>query len=154
MGCPTILFLETPWLISYPQKPCKSNHSDCHPPMSIVFLVTECCQLVFPAPGLPAFLLKYGSCLRGGSPHCSWPMETASTGLAEDTGTSLTTVFLMPSFWVCPLGLLRGCSEEVMCRSHVTNHPHIAPSLCFWIPSSPQFQGSASTSTSLTGDHH
>lgn len=92
----------------------------------------------------PAFLLKYGSPRGWVFPTTPGLWEAASTEHVEDAGTPLATVSLTPSCWVCPLGLLRGHNGEGMCRSLVINPLHISPSLCFWIPPSTSFQGSAS----------
>ena len=51
-GCSSILFLGTPWSISHPRNPCRSKHSDYHSLMPIMALVTKCCHVTSPAPGL------------------------------------------------------------------------------------------------------
>lgn len=103
--------------------------------------------------GAPAFLLSHGKVSGASHPHCSRPTGDSQHGTPREFWSFLCFIFPASSWWVCPPGLLRRCSEEGKCRPRVTNPLHLSRFLHFQIPST-SFQGSARTSASLNRGHH
>lgn len=128
LGFLSILFLRTPQSIKHPQNLCGSKHSNPHSLLPIIPLVTKCGHLVSPIPGLQLSYWNMRAHLRGGSPQLllvcgKQPAQSLSRTLVLPLQFYFfffffylffppATVFLMPSCWLCLLGLLRGCSEE------------------------------------------